>query len=91
MKVMREVVVEILEQANGPMAFNTIWEKTQSELSSNWIDSAKFLRSKMGELYTMLTTNGEFVKDNDDNWSLTKNYTFSEVQKMKINAGELDD
>lgn len=98
MKVMREVAVELLEKKDESspviprLHFNEIWAKVVEEIGSKWeSENKKFVNAKMGELYTMMTTNGEFVKDKDDMWSLTKNYTFSEIQKMKINVGELED
>lgn len=98
MKVMREVAVELLEKKDAAsteiprLPFDAIWQHVNVEIGHKWEGATKkFVNAKMGELYTMMTTNGEFVKDKDDMWSLTKNYTFSEIQKMKINVGELED
>ena len=96
MKIMKQVAFEFLKE-NKTAPFEKIWENTINELSSDWqmiykkLDITEIKKLKIGELYTMLTSDGEFVRNEKEEWSLSKFYSFEEVQKMKINVGEMGD
>ena len=95
MKIMKDTVIEFLEQKKAA-TFDQVWKDLNSKLKSTWQNSYstkedELEKNKIGELYTMLTTNSDFIKDRDQKWSLTKFYTFDEAQKMKINVSELKD
>lgn len=96
MKIMKEIVTELLEKKKNE-SFENIWEHVKKNSMKEWLSAyadtkeSELERNKIGELYTMLTTQGDFVKDNTEKWSLSKNFSYEEVKKMKINIVELED
>lgn len=62
---------------------NDQWKKTFSE--KQFKDSVD---DKRAELYTVLSVDGRFVRNNDNQWFLTENFSYEEVKKMRINIGE---
>lgn len=96
MKTMQEVAYEfLLDKKKAP--FNNVWDFVLNTLKKSWIETypdkteAKIIEVKIGELYTMLTSDGEFIKDTNDNWTLCKFHTFEDQTKMKINVSGLED
>lgn len=96
MKLMREITVDFLNEKKSA-TFNEIWEHIKETLSSEWSNSYKakedeINKIKIGELYLMLTAQGEFIRKADETWSLVKFYSFEELRRMKINVvAELED
>ncbi len=96
MKTMKMVAKEFL-LAKKTADFQEVWEKVKGDLLSDWKDQYpkssdhEIDRAKIGELYSMLTSNGQFIRDTNEKWSLSEFYTYEEVQKMKINVGDLVD
>lgn len=94
MKSIKDIAYNFLKEKEVA-SFKQIWDASAKELKSYWkVESSdlsvpELEKVKMGELYTMLTTNGEFIRNKDEKWTLAEFYPFSEVQKMKINAVEL--
>lgn len=96
MKTMQEVAYEFLLD-NKKAPFNKVWDFVLKTLNVSWKETFpdksndKIIEVKIGELYTMLTANGKFIKDTDGNWTLCQFHTFEELAKMKINVSELED
>ena len=96
MRTMNMVAVDFLTETKTS-TFKQVWTQVLKELKDDWKEIYEPLsivdieKIKIGELYAMLTTDGEFVKNEKDKWSLSKFFSFEEVQKMKINAGDLED
>ena len=90
MKLMKDITIEFLEKKNSA-SFNEIWEYIKKELESEWESTYNeklddILKLKIGELYLMLTSQGEFIRKSDSTWSLAKFYSHEDLQKMKINV-----
>lgn len=96
MKIMKQVAFDFLEEKKSA-TFQETWDHVKIELKSDWetiyakekIDIDAIEKLKIGELYTMFTTDGEFVKSEKDMWTLSHFYSYEQVQKMNINVGEL--
>lgn len=95
METMKQVALEFLLEKKTA-TFKQTWDHVNKKLKANWNEKYSekpeaIEKIKIGELYTMLTSHGDFVKNEKEQWSLSKFYSFEEVQKMKINVGELED
>ena len=94
MKTMESIAYNFLQECKKN-TFNEIWEKILFEMQDEWKDSylhaseKEIHKSKIGELYVILTSKGEFIKLEDE-WTLTEFYSYMDVQKMKINVTELE-
>lgn len=74
--------------------FNQIYTAVAKALKSEWKKQnpkklmAEIELDKKAELYTLITISGTFVKVSNSKFGLAKNFTFEEVQKMKVNPDE---
>ncbi|NQZ66099.1 MAG: hypothetical protein HRT99_02650 [Mycoplasmatales bacterium] len=96
MKTMKTVANDFLLNKKTS-EFEDIWNEVKKELLDDWkklypkTSENEISKVKIGELYSMLTSNGEFIRDTNELWSLSEFYTYEDVQKMKINVGDLGD
>lgn len=95
MKTMKTVAKEfLLNKRTAP--FKDVWNQVKAELLTDWTEQylkaseTEIDKIKVGELYTMLTSQGEFIRDTNEQWSLSEFYTYEDVQKMKINVRDLE-
>lgn len=94
MKAMQQIAYDFLKEKKTA-TFKQVWDEVSKGRKASWKEEAKTIsvpkieEIKMGELYTMLTTNGQFIRNKDEKWTLSEFYSYDEVQKMKINAVEL--
>ena len=90
MKLMKDMTIEFLMEKNSA-SFDDIWTHIKTNLETEWTEAynAKIddtFKLKIGELYLMLTSQGEFIRKADSSWSLAKFYSYEELQKMKVNV-----
>ena len=93
--VMFEFTEELLEK-KGSATYEEIFDSLFKECEKIWEQDYadkkmnKIIEFKKGELYTMLTTSGNFIRTPENKWSLTKNFSFDEIQAYKTNIDEID-
>ena len=90
MKLMKDIAIQFLDEKKSA-SFDDLWAHIKKTLEKEWEESYNskiddIIKSKIGELYLMLTSRGEFIRKVDSTWSLVKFYSFEELQKMKINV-----
>ncbi|CAM9147056.1 DNA-directed RNA polymerase subunit delta [Mycoplasma marinum] len=59
------------------------WKEEQSHLSVPEIE-----KSKLGELYKLLTVDGRFLRTKEGSWTLVEKFTFEERKTLKLASKE---
>ena len=74
--------------------FNQVYQAVAKELKLEWKkQNPKKLMSeieldKKAELYTLITASGQFIRMSNSKFGLARNFTYEEIQKMKVNQEE---
>lgn len=82
----------LVEKETG--TFNQIYQAVAKELKSDWKKQnpkklmAEIELDKKAELYTLITVSGYFIKVSNAKFGLAKDFTYEEIQKMKVNSDE---
>lgn len=93
MRTMNLIVYEYLTK-HSKKSFDQIYDYVKDELFSSWKERFNNLEEvaideiKIAELYTMLTVDGHFTRQNDELWTLTENLTYEELKQSKIKVPE---
>lgn len=93
MKLMITIAHEYLQQ-KGEATFKQIFDEVKKQQKDVWKQifvgqtMDKIEIKKGGELHTYLTTDGRFIMTDDKKWALVADFTYEDVQKMKMNIGE---
>lgn len=94
MKNMMDVVFQYLEKNKDGVQFQTIWAHVQTEMKATWKElfPTRLLKEieedKIGELYTLMSIDGRFIRDFESNWYLLEKLSFEQAKQMRINIGE---
>lgn len=97
MKNMLKVVEEFLKKNEKGATFNEIFDHVREEMKQTWKElfPTKLLKNieddKIGELYTLMSIDGRFVRNNEQKWFSIETLTFDEVKQMRINASEAEE
>ena len=83
-------------EKNGPTEFKALWTIVSGKLMIKWEENSPKKKAKdieatkMTEFYTLLTISGPFIRTQEGKFGLVDNFTYKEVQTMKVNVGELE-
>ncbi|WP_127942913.1 MULTISPECIES: hypothetical protein [unclassified Mycoplasma] len=93
MPTIYEVVKDLLTE-HKTLSFQEIWSSLKKTMAAKWsknptdLKSDEFEKKKIGELYYMLTVDGDFVRQNENHWGLTKRLSYEEIKKTRIRVPE---
>lgn len=93
MKSMHMLVYEYLKE-HGKRSFEQIYEHVKSITLPWWkerftdLDESQIDQIKVGELYTLLSIDGDFSRQNEELWTLTETLTYEELKQSKIKVPE---